>query len=471
MRIPESSIIGFRQDFPLAEGRVPASVATRRSSTERLGFVFPLLLIWLVFEFGRPPRPMGMPLVISAIAFASWVANRQKQLGPQAYSWFALLGVMGVGVLLAANTYAAFWATKGMAVLFLAICLPLQAQLTTVRRVRIWLYTFLAVAMFIGLWAATHGGFGPSASGGGQDENYIAALMGMSIGLAYFALLAETRRMARLLLCLVPIIGVAAIGLANNPSRGGFLGLCAVGLYCVLRSKRKRLALGLLGLAGFALLLIAGPSFWAEIGTTADYQSGTGDVRLEIWKAGLRMWEHNPLFGVGADNFRWVIGDYQSAAQFAKFGRSLGGSIIAHSLHVEMLAEVGLLGALATWLLIGKTWRDLGGLRLPRVEGGTPSSPTVDQLALGHYADAVRAGMVAILVNGVFLSLFYFSHLWLLLAVGGALPFVAGRISGAAGLESGANWPFRRRAASNSGRSGSGGSPRRGSITASRARP
>ncbi len=97
-----------------------------------------------------------------------------------------------------------------------------------------------------------------------------------------------------------------------------------------------------------ALALLAGPVFWTEIKTTTDYQTGTGDVRLEIWKTGLRMWEANPLFGVGAGNFRWVIQDYQSAEQFAKFGRSLGGSIIAHSLWVEMLAEVGALGALFT---------------------------------------------------------------------------------------------------------------------------
>jgi O-antigen ligase len=349
--------------------------------------------------------------------------NRDKQWGPQTPWWLVLLAVMALGVVFAPNTYAAFWATRDMAVLFLCICLPLQSLVTTVRKVRLFLYTYIAVAVYVGGWAALHGGFGPSGSAGGQDENYVAALMGLATGLAYFSFIAEKRLIPRILLGLAIPVFVAAIANGQNPSRGGFIGLCAVGIYCVARSPRKLLGFGLLALMGVSLLAIAGASFWAEIDTTADYQTGTGDMRLEIWKCGLRMWQANPFFGVGAGNFRWVIGDYESAEQFAKFGRSLGGSIIAHSLPVEMLAELGSAGAIATAILLWRTWSDLGRVR-DAIPSHANAALSADLVQLRCYGDAVRVGILAILVNGVFLSLFYYSHLWLLLALGSALPFV-----------------------------------------------
>lgn len=400
---------------------------------ERLGLVFPLLLVWLFYEFGRPAHPLGVPLLISFVAFASWVAARDKQW--QSYSpwWFALLAVMVVGIPLARNTYAAFWSTKGMAVLFLTICLPLQAQVSSAIRVRIWFYALLLVTLYVGSWAATHGGFGPSGSGGGQDENYIAAMMGMSIGLAYFCFMAERRWWVKAVIVAAMMIYLAAIANGQNPSRGGFLGLCAVSLYCAARSPRKRVAFGILGALGLALAVIAGPAFWKEIRSTTDYESGTGDIRLEIWKAGLRMWAGNPLLGVGAGNFRWAIGDYQSAEQFTKFGRSLGGSIIAHSLPVELVAELGTLGAIATLGLTVGTWRALGRVRRRAREAERRGQTDEARGSLGIYADAIRAGILAILVNGVFLSLLYFSYLWLLIAVGSALAAISARTDGDGG--------------------------------------
>lgn len=412
-----------------------------------LGIAFPLLLVWLFFEFGRPPHPFGIPLLISIVSFLTWVTGKDKQWAPYTPWWFVLLVVMVIGVGLSENTYAAFWATKGMAVLFLTICLPLQSMVTSVKRLRMWLYTLLAVAAYICGWAALHGGKGPSAGGGGQDENYIAAMAGLAIGVAYFSWFAEKRMYVKVLLGLSIVIFVAAIANGENPSRGGFLGLCTVGLYCVWRSPRRMLGFGLMGLMGVALLAIAGPAFWAEIATSSDYQSGTGDVRLEIWKCGLRMWQANPLFGVGPDNFRWEIGNYQSAEQFAKFGRSLGGTIIAHSLPVEMVAEVGTAGAIATAVLILGTWRGLGKVRDDLV-ARKAGALNAEAHQLRCYADAIRVGLLAILVNGVFLSLYYYSHLWLLIAVGSAIPFVYRRMQlPASGTVPALPRGFRRRGA------------------------
>ncbi len=411
--------------------------------SDRIGPVFLLLLLWLFFEFGRPPRPLGIPLIISVVACAYWLSLKNKQWSRHTPWWLFLLGVMTVSVPFSTNTYSAFWTTRGMAVLILCICLPLQAMVTSVKSVRWWAYSFLAVSFYVGVWAATHGGFGPSGADGGQDENYVAALMGMAVPFAYFSLFCEKRRIIKGLLVASIVVFVAAIALGQNPSRGGFLGLCAVGAYCFARSPRKLLGFGIFAVLGIALVAIAGPAFWAEIGTTTDYQSGTGDMRLEIWKAGIRMWEANPLFGVGPGNFRWVIGDYQSAAQFAKFGRSLAGSIIAHSLPIELLSELGLAGVAATGMLIWSTWTGLGTVRSRAAKSLGRAQPDAELNQLRCYADATQAAILAILVNGVFLSLMYFPHLWLLIALGSALPFVYRRLESGGGAGTSAQTSVR----------------------------
>jgi O-antigen ligase len=336
--------------------------------------------------------------------------------------WLLLIVVAALGVVTGVNRFAAFEATKLFVVLFASVVLPTQTLIDTVKRARVWILSFVAIAAYVGVWAATHAGYGPAGTNG-HDENYVAAIMGMGAGLAYFAVFAERSLFVRAAIGLSIVAYVAALGLAQNPSRGGFLALLGVAAYAFWRSPRKLFGLGVIGLGSLALLAFAGDRFWAEISTTTDYESGTADVRLEIWKSGLRMWQANPLLGVGGGSFRWAIGDYQSAEQFEKFGRSLGGSIIAHSLHVELLAELGLLGVIATFGLVGGTWFGLGKVLLdPRRlrSRATPESLRI----LSYYADAVRAGILAVLLNGVFLSLLYYSHLWMLIAVGTGLTFI-----------------------------------------------
>jgi len=393
---------------------------------DRVGPVFWAALAWLVFDLGRPYTPPALPLLLTAVLFIDWVLKKDKQLGPRWIWWLVLLGVIASGVAFAANTFSAYFYTRLMGILFLGICLPLQGLLTSLRHLRWWLYALILIAFYVGSWAAAHQGFGP-ARGAGQDENYVAALMTMGAALAYFCFFTDKRLWFRVFLGMAMCSFLAAMAVADNPSRGGFLALIAVGLYCLWRSPRKAMGVSIVGAVSVALLLFAGDRFWKEIDTTSDYESGTGDMRLELWKAGVRMWQGNPVLGVGAGNFRWRLGDYQSQDQFEKFGRNLGGSVIAHSSNVEMLSELGSVGALATIVLTLSTWIGLGKIRPPKRKPGEPPLHP-DLVQLGHYADGVRCAMLAILVSGTFLSLFYYSHLWVLIAGGTAMPYVHRRI-------------------------------------------
>jgi O-antigen ligase len=389
-----------------------------------------LLLVWVFLEFGRPPNPLKLPFIISIVSVVAWLGRTEKQWRPQSWGMVAFIGGMVFSGLTAANSFAAYATTKDMVIRLFCICFPLMSLLTSVDRLRWFVVSLLITAVYVGGWAVTHGGVGPSAFSGGQDENYVAAFVGMAVPFAYFSLFVERQLSIKIGLITLLLICVAAIAVGENPSRGGFLGLVAVTLYCLARSPRKRKIAGfvVMGVAAAVMVIVAGPKFWGEIGSTTDIHSGTADVRIEIWKMGLRMWQAHPISGVGGGNFRWVIEDYQTVEQFEKFGRGMGGSIIAHSLPVELLAELGLIGALTLGYLLWRTWKDLGTVR-NRVLALSASGPVYIGLKrLQCYADATRASILAVFVNGVFLSLLHYSHIWVLIAIGSVFPLELARL-------------------------------------------
>jgi len=409
---------------PGASRTVSLTSAIRRVAggpREKLGFFFFLLLVYLYFEYGRPAHPLGIPMAISFLLLGGWLVRRDKHWSPQVTGFLAFLLVMVVSSPMAVNTYTSFWATYGMAVLLLCICIPLPSVVTSVRAIRVWANTFVALAVYVGVWAILHGGYGPSGADGGQDENYVAAMMGMAVPFAYFSIFLETRRVGKILFGLSIAVFCGALVTAANVSRGGFLGLCAVFLYCLARSPRKWHGLFIIVLIGVVVFGFAGRAYWNEIASIEDVHEGTADVRLEIWTIGMRMFAANPVLGVGPGNFRWRVGNYQSAEQRLKYDRDLGGSIVAHSLFVELLAELGTAGAALVIWLLWHTWADLRQVRLGAIARPGETAAASDLVHLRAYADAVAASTLACLVNAAFLSLLYFSYLWLLIAMASAI--------------------------------------------------
>jgi O-antigen ligase len=412
----------------LVQGKTAQTVGLPK---ERLGVPFLLLLVWIWFEYARPSNPMGIPLVISATLAIGWLMSKDRRWSRQSALLCAFLGIMAVGIPTATNTFSAFWSLYGMATVLLCIALPLPSVVTSVRKVRIVIMTFVVVTFYVGAWAIFNGGFGPSGAAGGQDENYVAAMMGMSIAFAYFTIFATKRWIVKLLCVVSILVSLAAVISANNVSRGGFLGICAALLYCLARSPRKWIGVIVLAAVAVGAFSFAPPAYWDEISSISDTTEGTADMRLEIWSIGIRMWRANPVFGVGGGNFRWLVGTYQSAEQLDKYGRDLGGSIIPHSLWVELLAELGAAGALVVLLLLWYTVRNLWQVVKSQI-AVLRSHRTVrnraaerDALALRCSADGTMGAIIACCVNGIFLSLLYYSYLWIFIMLGSAIWFVA----------------------------------------------
>lgn len=415
----------------------PPAARARRIAKQALGYSFLLVPLWMFFEWGRPSQTLRLPLLISLTLLATWLSEPKKHWPVQATGALCFLGVLWLGVPMASNSYNAFWVAYAITVTIVTIVIPMMHVLRNPRQLRFMVNAMLAIFLYLGGWAVTHSGFGPAGAWGGQDENYVAAFMCVAIPFAYFSLFMSKSMMQRLCLCalLAIFVGAIVIGL----SRGGFLGLCFVGLICLWNSPQKVLGFSIVGLAGLIAAVFAGEAYWAEMNTISDTDSGTANLRIELWKIAFQQFLHNPILGVGPGNFPWRAGEFQSSEQFAMFGRDLTGNAVTHSLYFELLSETGLLGTLAFCAVGYRTYSDLhwvnkrvGPRRKALAERqnkrGWKSADERELDALSccfYYSLATAAAIVGYMVCSLFLSTLYYSTFWILCAISFALKQLA----------------------------------------------
>jgi O-antigen ligase len=230
-------------------------------------------------------------------------------------------------------------------------------------------------------------------SGGAADPNSLGLLCGLAFVFAVVAFGREPGRRGLFGL----LLAVFVVGLFLSGSRSALLlVLFAAGSLLLGRGipARLRLAVG----AGIAAAVLAAALFLSRAGPgtlgrrlaqTFDASMPVGQrvsARPLLWSCALRLFEANPLSGVGLGAFSWRLPDVLAEVNERLPARDNPGSA-----YVQALAETGLIGALLTlWL----AWR-LGRDAAARV-------PDLDADPVGA---AAGAGVVAFL-----LALLFGSH-------------------------------------------------------------
>jgi O-antigen ligase len=422
MKVTETSLL----TLPLKTNTMAQLHNTfRQNEQNRLGLCFFGVLVWIFLEYGRPANPLMLPLVISAILFFNWLGLPAKKWNPQIVCFLLLLGEMLLTVPLANNTYSVVWTTYNMTVLLILICIPLIHFVDSLRKVTILINTYLLVFLYIGIIAMVNGGMGPARNSGGQDENYTAALMCMAMPIAYFSIYTVKGGLKKLLR--LGAIGVYAVAVVVGVSRGGFVGMVVVFLYCLLKSPRKLTGMFIGGVAIILVLTVASNDYWKEIDTISDPHEGTADLRIEAWKIAFRMFQHNPILGIGPDNFRWNASSYQSEEQLEKYGRQL--FLYTHSMYFETLSELGLVGVSLLCAVLYFNYKDIKFMTkqlqqlkeaLGKKPGGTTEAYRTfsgDCTRIRCYAYGLMGATLGLLAAFAFLSGFYYSNFWVLTAM------------------------------------------------------
>jgi hypothetical protein len=383
-------------------------------------FLCLLLFIYLVLDYGRPQdvipglgviRPAAIVTALLAVAFLTVPRLWVKGNGQFRAVW-AFVALLFAWVPFARNNFFAYKTAESM-LLLLPFVLSVPVCLRSLRAIRGALAFCVLLMVYQAGFAALHGGRGTGA--GVSDENDLALYVNTFLPFAYFLFRADARMRWKLFYAVATLVGVA--GVVASRSRGGFVGLLAMGVVTWLLSPRKIRSLVLIGVVVVGVLLFANASYWQRMSTATDAQDGTGKARVESWGAGWRMFLDNPL-GVGGNNFQVRFPEYQTYFQRGMWGR------VAHSLWFTLLPELGIPGMLVYGLLLFFNLRDSVRLRtIGRTIGG------VNGALVAGLGSAFLASFAGFFASGTFLSVLYYPHYWYLTGFIVATYSVAARVA------------------------------------------
>lgn len=295
-------------------------------------------------------------------AFFAMLQRRAKVRLPVVFlSLYVLVEVAGVAI--AADNEDARWMTVMTGAMLAYMLIAQRTDLRPEHTLRV-LATFVAGTLAISAMAlqgsfkqevewttqsnwTSSGGFGPNQAG-----------MLMAFGAFACILLADIERkwLSRSLYLMLAAVQTLA-ALLTFTRGAGYLLAAGLFVYVLILLAQGRFSVALLG--GVLVLAAAG---WFAVQHTGEvlmdrYQEEGMSRREEIWALGLRIFWHQPLFGVGTGNF------FSASQGLFAF---TGGRVGSHNEFIRALAEHGIVGA-SLWIAFGvsvlwQSWRESRGL-------------------------------------------------------------------------------------------------------------
>ncbi len=208
----------------------------------------------------------------------------------------------------------------------------------------------------------------------------IGTALNMTIPLMRYLQLQATNKMVRIGLTVAIILTCFAV--IGTHSRGAFLGLAAVMLFLIMKSRRKVLLLFVLALTTYSVLSFM-PAEWSErMHTIETYEEdGSAMGRIEAWIDTIEYANRHPIMGGG-------------------FERNPGGRA-AHNIFIQVLGDHGYVG-LVLFIGLGlMVWVSAGRIR-KQVKNDPENKWMGDLMAM------TQVCLVAYGSGGFFLSLAYF---------------------------------------------------------------
>jgi O-antigen ligase len=249
------------------------------------------------------------------------------------------------------------------------------------------------------------------------DANEFAAVLVAALPLA-LALTVDRGGPAAVRWLALGVAGVSVAGIALSLSRGGLLALSVALVAGVVVAGRWRPV----ALVTAVLIALAASTYFAAVAPVAarervtSSQGGTG--RSDIWRVGWRMVEAHPVLGVGVGNFAETSVQYLlRPGELSRSDLIAGTPKVAHNTYLNVLAELGAIGALAFTAVIG--FAMVCGTRAASLFA------RLDDRTMEILSRAWIVAVCGVLAADFFVSAEFSKQLWLLLALGPCLLAVA----------------------------------------------
>lgn len=213
------------------------------------------------------------------------------------------------------------------------------------------------------------------------------------------------------------VAGVAFIilicAVVATQSRGGLLGIAAVmGVFAYRRIKSKALLAVIAVVALSILFALAGVSDRASGGAHEAGIDESAMGRIYAWGAALKMAIHNPLTGVGLDNFLlnyWIYSDHWDGQNHA-----------VHSTWFGVMAESGFLGLIIFITMMALIYRCVFR-SLSRLDPDGILSGSAVRSDAYTIAEGILASLVGITISATFLTMGFTWPIYILLSLATAL--------------------------------------------------
>ena len=372
-----------------------------------------LLILFLVIEYARPflLAVLRLQMVIIVIMFVMWAMARDRPWSGilTAQVLFFMLCLQAIPF--AQNNYAAYETTR---IMFghLSIALGLSWVLANLLNFRRVVFAWLLIMGYLAVFGVIHNGRGPGGMVG--DENDLALGCATAFPFAFYGFerLSGKRRWISAV-----IAGLLVAAIVVSFSRGGFVALVAVGLYCWIASRHK--IRGIVALILVMVLVVAtasdqgrtGESYYERMQSMFKTDEGTAEQRQFLWSVARNMWRAHPILGVGGGNFSFLVGKYQPADyEKPEFTERDWSGTVTHSVFFQILAEQGSVGAL---LFAYSVWAHLRTIRrLRRQAASAPGLPPDVRRDADLYGGALGGAVIGVCAAGAFLSVAYYPYLW-----------------------------------------------------------
>jgi O-antigen ligase len=209
-------------------------------------------------------------------------------------------------------------------------------------------------------------------------------------------------------------------------SRGGLIALIAAMIAAVFVGGRWRwlaavLAVLIVGGGFFYFKTVAPQDARERVTEVTQGEAGQKEGRATIWKVGWRMFEAEPIHGIGAGNFsRAALKFVVRPGEAPRSDRLVSEPAVAHNSYLEMFSELGLVGGTLFLALIA--FSVVSAARAARL------FKRLRDRQMEVMSRALLIAMVGVLAADFFISEEVSKQLWLLLALGPALLGLARRI-------------------------------------------
>lgn len=367
-RLSERSTAQEEPAFSIAaEAAAPAVAAPPRPPEARADLAYWAAFAFTALLFFRPQDtvPVLASLHLSeALAIAglvSLIVGRLMRGQPLMHLSADVVGVWALGAVMLLTAPFSIWPGGAFGTfvdVYVKVALVFVLLTHTLRSPRLLRRFTWLIVLAMG-YVAFRGVFdyvrGVNLLVGGRLHGPVAGMMGNPndlamnmvtfLPLAGFLALSRGKPLPRLMAAVI-VLGMVATVLFTK-SRGGMLGLVAMGIVFLLHARAVRPGIGVVALVGILATVPLLPStFWTRVASIVDEQedeTGSRQARRELMLDAWQTFLERPLTGVGAGQFK----NYNPTDRLEPWRET-------HNVLLQVLVELGLLGGLVFMYLMAR---------------------------------------------------------------------------------------------------------------------